>query len=604
MSSRWLATLVLPVLIATAMQSWSAQAPLSPGEFRGEVASIPVVLHVTGAADGSLGCTLDSPSQGAHGLPCADLRIEGRQLSFRVPAVSGGWTGTISDDAATLTGSWSQGAATPLVFRRDQFVPAAQPSPVDGIWLGRIGTQGPVVRAQLVVQSGRSGGFRCTVDVVEQQAFDVGCADAAFADGEFSFRVPVVDGRWHGRLATDGNRLDGTWTQRAADGSTTPPVQLAFARQDERIARPEPAPPTFDPAMSPVTPARLEAVLREALKQPLATGVLAPGTGIGVVVGVVTKEGRSVFALGAAQPDALFEIGSITKTFTGLALAQLIEQGKVRADTPVRELLPAGTVGKPDGAEITLLDLVTQHSGLPRMPDNFAPRDPANPYADYDAARLHDFIARQGVAKPADAPFLYSNVGLGLLGHALARAAGGSYAELVAAQVLRPLGMDDTAIALSPAQQQRFITGHAVQSVPGRAWDLDALAGAGALRSTAADMLKYLEAQLHPDVVATDGEAGRTLPAALRRSHTPQAEALPGMRIAYGWLQEPANGTYWHNGGTGGFTSYAFFNPQEGYAGIVLVNLAITTNGSLADVLGQHIRQRLAGQPAISLAHW
>ncbi len=101
-------------------------------------------------------------------------------------------------------------------------------------------------------------------------------------------------------------------------------------------------------------------------------------------------------------------------------LSQMAEQGKVTLDEPVRELLPDGTVAKPAGDEITLLDLATQHSGLPRLPDNLKPADPANPYADYGAANLYAFMAKQGVAKPKDADFLYSNLGMGLLGQALA----------------------------------------------------------------------------------------------------------------------------------------------------------------------------------------
>src|SRR5208282_4527393 len=90
-----------------------------------------------------------------------------------------------------------------------------------------------------------------------------------------------------------------------------------------------------------------------------------------------------IFSYGTAKPDSIFEVGSITKTFTGLILSQMVEQGKVKFDEPVRELLPAGTVAKPATDEVTLVDLATQHSGLPRMPDNFAPANPNNPYADY-----------------------------------------------------------------------------------------------------------------------------------------------------------------------------------------------------------------------------
>jgi len=265
---------------------------------------------------------------------------------------------------------------------------------------------------------------------------------------------------------------------------------------------------------------------------------------------------------------------------------------------PVRELLPPGTAAKPQGDEITLLDLVTHHSGLPRLPDNLNPADPANPYADYRAASLYEFIKNQGVGKPAATAFLYSNLGFGLLGQVLADRANESYADLIRQSVLEPLGMRDTAIALSPDQQRRFIPGHlGVRPFsPVRGWDLDALAGAGAIRSTAGDMLTYIEAQLHPEKLAA-----RTLSSALAQSHELKAEAGANMRVAYAWLHITESGDYWHNGGTGGYSSYCFFNPKEDYGAVVLMNAASVGDGSFADLLGQHISQRFAGRAAVSL---
>src|SRR5262249_57325843 len=95
--------------------------------------------------------------------------------------------------------------------------------------------------------------------------------------------------------------------------------------------------------------------------------------GTGLAIGVWKDGERRVFIYGTAKPDSLFELGSISKTFTGLMLAQMVVQGKVRLDEPVRELLPPGTVTKPPDSEITLLDLATHHSGLPAMPDNMRP---------------------------------------------------------------------------------------------------------------------------------------------------------------------------------------------------------------------------------------
>jgi CubicO group peptidase (beta-lactamase class C family) len=362
---------------------------------------------------------------------------------------------------------------------------------------------------------------------------------------------------------------------------------------------------TYDPAVAPVDASSLQSMLnRELAGAQNAGGPLAPGTGAGLAIGVVKHGSRRVVTFGTARPDSIFEIGSITKTFTGLLLAQMADKGKVRLDEPVRELLPEGTVTKPRGKEITLLDLATQQSGLPLMPGNMNTVDKDNPYSDYRAADLYDYLAKRGVRKPADAHFLYSNLGFGLLGVALADRAQAAWPDLVRDTILGPLEIKDTVVSLSPDQQNRFMQGHDEHHRPVHAWDVaDGLAGAGALRSTAGDMLTYLEANLHPEKLNL-AAAGATSPrsslsAALRKSHQLQADVGPRTRIALGWLYSADSGTYYHSGGTGGFSSYACFNPKDDYAVIVLLNSSPAL--PFADLLGEHVRQRLAGEPAFSL---
>jgi D-alanyl-D-alanine-carboxypeptidase/D-alanyl-D-alanine-endopeptidase len=361
--------------------------------------------------------------------------------------------------------------------------------------------------------------------------------------------------------------------------------------------------PGNDSALPPVSAADLQAVLDKDLAGALKTGQLAPSTGAGVCIAVVEHGVHRIFCYGTATPNSIFEIGSITKTFTALILSQLVEQGRVRFDEPVRQLLPPGTVAKPKGAEITLLDLATHHSGLPRMPDNFRPADSANPYADYHVANLYRFLAKQGVRKSAIPGLLYSNLGFGLLGQALAARSALPYPILLKEEVVDPLGLKDTTISLTPEQRARFISGHTDDHQPAHAWDLDALAGAGAIRSTAGDMLAYLEANLHPEFLKPVGgsTAASTISAALTQQHELRADAFPGIRIALAWLYESESGNYFHNGATGGYSSSAFFNPKDDYAAVVLLNTSLGAAGSFAERLGQHIGQRFAGKPAISL---
>jgi serine-type D-Ala-D-Ala carboxypeptidase/endopeptidase len=587
------------VLLALAGHDASAQQkPNVIGDYVGMLGPLHLKLHIKSAAEGGLTGSLDSIDQGAVGLPCDNFTIQGTALSFSVPTVHGNWKGTVSGDGNMLSGTWTQGSSMPLAFTRDKFAAALKASAVDGVWLGVLKVGPQSLRIQVRVQSDSSGKEFCFVDSLDQGAMGLDCANVNFEGHKFSFEVPSVRGRWDGMLSEDGKDLQGTWNQ----GS---PIPLNLQRQ--AVAETVKS-PGYDPAMPPVKASELQSVLDRDLAESLKNGALAPGTDAGVAIGVIDHGVKRVLTYGTAKPDSIFEIGSITKTFTGLILAQMMAQGKVKLDEPVRLLLPPETVSKPEGGEITLLDLVTQHSGLPRMPDSFNPADPTNPYADYHPANLYVFLAKRGVAKPPSTSFLYSNLGFGLLGQALADRAGTSYPDLLRNEITAPLGMKETIIALSPDEQRRFITGHDAEHHPAHAWDLDAIAGAGAIRSTAGDMLIYLEANLHPDSIPAQpgpkAADSKTLSSAIVQSHELRADALPGARIAFAWLCDTATGSYWHNGATGGYSSYALFNLKDDYGVIVLSNMSIGAKGSLADLLGKHISQRLAGEPAISLNDW
>ncbi len=597
-------------MLATAPPIFAQQGLDIAGDYSGTIGPQDATLHLRIGPDGAISGSLDHLDPKAPWMfTLGDFHLEGRSLSFAVLSVDATWKGVFSADGNSLSGQWTQkGGSLFVEFVRLKFTPAAKPSPVDGIWLGEVPqTATATERIQLAVKSDIDGREFCTLDELDAFTMGLECANVFFKGNEFSFDVPAEGAHWSGKLAADGQSLVGNLSAKIIKGATTQDVLWPANLARQTALTPERARPvtTYVGAIPPVSAEDLEAVLQRDLAEALKSGELAPATGGGVSIGVVEHGVRRVFSFGTAKPDSIYEIGSITKTFTGLMLAQVALQGKVKLDEPVRELLPAGTVAKPPGQEITLLDLATQRSGLPAMPDNIDLADLDNPYASYHAADLMAYIGKHGVANPARVSSQFGSLGFGLLGVALANRAGTSYAELLKQEIAVPLGLKDTTIALSPEQQGRFLQGHDQFHGLAKAWDSDALAGAISIRSTAGDMLTYLQSFLHPEGIkpAAGSANSATLAAALRQALQPRTELASGMRVALGWHYQPDSGSYWHNGATAAYSSYAFFNPQGDYAAVVLLNTSPGVNGSFVEVLGRHVNQRLAGKPAISLAN-
>jgi len=297
---------------------------------------------------------------------------------------------------------------------------------------------------------------------------------------------------------------------------------------------------------------------------------------VGIAVGLIDEKGRTVVSYGQLsksderEPDGktVFEIGSISKVFTSILLADMVLREKVRLDDPVQKFLPESVrVPSRDGAVVTLYHLSTHTSGLPRMPDNFAPADPTNPYADYTVEQMYAFLARVELTGRPGAKAAYSNYGAGLLGHILALQAGTSYETLVRERIALPLKMTDTVITLTPKLEERLAQGHDEALAPVANWDIPTLAGAGALRSTVDDMLLFLAANL--------GWTESPIARAIEESQRPREEfSGPEMRIGLGWLIRKGDRStiYWHNGGTGGYHSFAGFDKEHKRGVVVLSN--------------------------------
>jgi len=311
---------------------------------------------------------------------------------------------------------------------------------------------------------------------------------------------------------------------------------------------------------------------------------------VGIVLGVLEADGSTrVVFFGDAGPNAeplgvksIFEIGSITKVFTGILLTDMVARGEVSLDDPVAKYLPdAVTMPSRGGREITLLDLSTHHSALPRLPDNMSPADATNPYADYTVEQMYAFLAGHELRRDIGAEYEFSNLGVGLLGHVLAGVGRGSYEDVVRERILDPLGMSMTGITLEGELRDWMAKGHDQQGNVVPLWDLPTLAGAGALRSDVTDMLIFL--------AANTGPAESQLERSMRDSHEVRKSINQRMAVALNWPMQIVGDekVLWHNGGTAGFRTFIGFDPDKGVGAVVLTN---SSHG--ADDIGFHLINR------------
>jgi serine-type D-Ala-D-Ala carboxypeptidase/endopeptidase len=294
----------------------------------------------------------------------------------------------------------------------------------------------------------------------------------------------------------------------------------------------------------------------------------------GIVVGISVGGDRELTARRVGA-DAIFEIGSITKIFTVTLLAELALEGLVALDDPVQRYLPEGVDLPVRGRPITLADLATHRSGLPRLPKGMwrrAFRERRNPYASFGVAALEAAIPATRPKREPGTKVRYSNYGAGLLGYVLSCAAGKGYGALVEERICRPLGLEDTFAEVPESRLERFAQGHDRRGRPVPHWDLDALAGAGALRSTASDLLTFLELNL-------SGSDSRLA----------QAARLTQEPVRLGWWEHelPRGGgvALHHDGGTGGFRSVAGFVRETRTAVVVLTNCTRLVNGIAREVV-------------------
>lgn len=323
---------------------------------------------------------------------------------------------------------------------------------------------------------------------------------------------------------------------------------------------------------------------------------------MGAAVGLIVRNERAIYTYGrtdsisnnALPADSVFEIGSITKIFTGVLLAQMVHEREVHLNDPATKFLPRSlNVHGSYLDKITLRNLATHTSGLPRLPCNLfrlALSFPSDPYSQYTIGDLGDALRKTKPRTLFGKRFRYSNLGFGLLGYILERAAGESYEALIIERICRPLHMVETAINLSSELNARRVQGHGKHRKPVPDWHFAALEGAGALRSTMSDMLRFLSANLEPEATP--------IASALRMAQYSQRPAnRRGMSIGLGWLVREREGcsVVWHNGGTGGFGGFIGLD-RDVNAGLVC--LSNSQHCKKLDRSSFHVLNRVAKQVA------
>ena len=310
----------------------------------------------------------------------------------------------------------------------------------------------------------------------------------------------------------------------------------------------------------------------------------------GVAVAWVDAEGAAFFQAGhfdgadspAITPDTQFELGSITKVFTALLLAESERAGKVsRQDPAAKYLLPAGDPAQTALTKITLLSLTTHTSGLPRLPANIGPNPDAsaNPYAAYDRDLLIEALKVHGALAVPGQKVAYSNFGVSVLGEALASAWDESYAQVLHERVLDPLGMKATTVGLTGAPAPAGLAPAHLHGATVPHWTWLAAAPCGGLRSSSRDMAAFLTACL----------GGGPLRDALKAAEQAQYDNDDsGGRIGLGWMiaGEAERSIFWHGGATLGSHAFVGFNPAAGHGVVILANLQKGSEKLGFDLLG------------------
>jgi CubicO group peptidase (beta-lactamase class C family) len=301
-------------------------------------------------------------------------------------------------------------------------------------------------------------------------------------------------------------------------------------------------------------------------------------TNCGMVIGLLDEHGAKIFHSGKldngtdqeVNADTLFEIGSVTKTFTALLALEMAGRGELSLDDPVRKYLPlSAKVPSQGGKPITLLNLAVQDSGLPFNATNFTGHNDEEHYDSYTADRMYAFLSGYALKDPPGTKFQYSNIGMSLLGHILERVSRTNFESLVLERICRPLNMDSTFVLPPTALKSRMAVGHDEQGKRAPDFALQVMAPAGALHSTVNDLLKYLGAEI--------GLTNSPLSPRMQQSQVIRHTDSPDFgKTAMPWCDQnafnpPGTELLGHGGGTLGSAAFIGFDNKQ-HRGLVILS--------------------------------
>lgn len=340
------------------------------------------------------------------------------------------------------------------------------------------------------------------------------------------------------------------------------------------------APPDLN---APKTDARIRSLIT-----PYLDAEIVDGLSVGIVSGDKSKTyhfGKTSTNGTTPNDQTVYEIGSVSKVFTGILLADAAIRNEVSLDQPAQELLrDVAKMPKKGDKDITLADLSTHWSGLPRLPSNMRNVGGNNPYSDYTSDLAIEFLNSHELGRAPGQQMEYSNLAVSFLGHLLCRQAGKSYDDLLSERIAGPIGMTSTTVTGNAEVLKRLATGHSTVGKPHSTWEFADMPGAGGIRSSVVDMIKFARANLDPP----QDDFGKALDLAWQQHRAGDAQ---NFAMGLGWHIARDGTTRWHNGQTGGFHSMLMISRDFEAAVVVLSNTATME----IDRLGEDLIRLLAG---------